>query len=97
MSDAGYRTAYVGKWHLASDMRTGHHYEHAPVPVERRGGYSDYWYVADMLELTSHGYDGYVFDGDNNKVEFKGYRADCITDFALNYLRDYDKEEPFFS
>ena len=53
MSDAGYRTAYVGKWHLASDMRTGHHYEHAPVPVERRGGYSDYWYVADMLELTS--------------------------------------------
>ena len=96
MSDAGYRTAYVGKWHLASDMRTGHHYEHAPVPVERRGGYSDYWYVADMLELTSHGYDGYVFDGDNNKVEFNGYRADCITDFALNYLRDYDKEEPFF-
>ncbi|MGI5896593.1 MAG: sulfatase-like hydrolase/transferase [Oscillospiraceae bacterium] len=96
MNDAGYRTAYVGKWHLASDMRTGHHYEHAPVPAERRGGYSDYWYVADMLELTSHGYDGYVFDGDNNKVEFKGYRADCITDFALNYLRDYDKEEPFF-
>ena len=49
-----------------------------------------------MLEFTSHGYDGYVFDGDGNKIEFKGYRADCINDFALEYLDNRDTEKPFF-
>lgn len=44
-NDAGYQTAYVGKWHLAS---TGDHqnYRTRPVPPERRGGWSDYWVAA---------------------------------------------------
>lgn len=49
-----------------------------------------------MLEFTSHGYDGYVFDEDNNRRDFKGYRADCITDFALEFFDVRDKEKPFF-
>ena len=49
-----------------------------------------------MLEFTSHGYDGYVFDENNNRVDFKGYRADCINDFALEYLDQYDGKKPFF-
>lgn len=92
---AGYRTAYVGKWHLASDEHENH-YETAPVPLERRGGYEDYWMAADVLEFTSHGYDGYVFDKDGNKVEFQGYRADCITEYALDYIESYDDDRPFF-
>ncbi len=91
---AGYDTAYIGKWHLASD-NDKNHYETTAVPKERRGGY-DYWMAADVLEFTSHGYDGYVFDTDNNKVEFKGYRADCITDFALDYIKNHDDTKPFF-
>jgi arylsulfatase A-like enzyme len=92
---AGYETAYVGKWHLASndercDFRT------KAVPPERRGGYKDYWMAADVLEFTSHGYDGYVYDKDMNRVDFKGYRPDCITDFALEYLRNKNSEKPFF-
>lgn len=34
--------------------------------------------------------DGYLFDENMNKIEFKGYRADCITDFALEFLEGYD-------
>ena len=49
-----------------------------------------------MLEFTSHGYDGYVFDGDGNQIDFTGYRADCINDFALEYLDNRDTEKPFF-
>ena len=39
-----------------------------------------------MLEATSHGYGGYVFDENMKKHAFDGYRVDCITDYALEYL-----------
>lgn len=97
-NEAGYETAYIGKWHLASDRikGIGFHCETEAVPEEKRGGYKDYWMAADVLEFTSHGYDGYVFDKDNRKVEFKGYRADCINDFALAYLDEKTSDKPFF-
>lgn len=97
-NEAGYETAYIGKWHLASDRFPGKglHCEKTAVPKEKRGGYKDFWMAADVLEFTSHGYDGYVFDGDCNKVEFKGYRADCINDFALDYLNQKSSDKPFF-
>ena len=44
--------------------------------------YNGFWRVSDVLEATSHGYDGYVFDENMNKLEFKGYRVDRINDFA---------------
>lgn len=100
IEEAGYETAYIGKWHLASDGEL----EQAPtidhtitaIPQEYRGGYTGYWRTADVLEFTSHGYDGYVFDENNNRVDFKGYRVDCITDLALDYFKERNKEKPFF-
>lgn len=95
-----YDCAYVGKWHLAStgelDQPLRLDYRYSAVPLEGRGGYKGYWRVADMLELTSHGYDGYVFDENMNKCEFKGYRVDCITDYALDYIENYKEDVPFF-
>ena len=92
LTEAGYDTAYIGKWHLASDSE--HRLATKPTPKERRGGY-DYWRAADILEFTSHGYNGYVFDENNNKLDFKGYRADKINDFAIEYLKKPHKK-PFF-
>ncbi len=96
-NEAGYDTAYIGKWHLASDRLPGIglHCEKTAVPKKKQGGYK-YWRAADVLEFTSHGYDGYVFDGEGNKLDFKGYRADCINDYALEYLDNRDKSKPFF-
>ncbi|MBR2956981.1 MAG: sulfatase-like hydrolase/transferase [Clostridia bacterium] len=96
-NEAGYDTAYIGKWHLASDRLPGIglHCESTAVPKNKQGGYK-YWRAADVLEFTSHGYDGYVFDGDGKRIDFTGYRADCINDFALEYLDKRDKEKPFF-
>ena len=67
----------------------------SPVPENKRGGYKDYWMASDILEFTSHGYDGYIFNKDMKRVDFKGYRADKITDFALEFLDNRDKKKPF--
>lgn len=93
MNEAGYDTAYIGKWHLASDFKFN--CEKTAIPKERLGGYK-YFRGADVLEFTSHGYDGYIFDEDGNKIDFKGYRADCITDFALEYIDNHKGDKPFF-
>ncbi len=96
-NEAGYQTAYVGKWHLASDRipNVGFHCEKTAIPKERQGEYQ-YWRAADILEFTSHGYDGYIFDGDGNQLDFKGYRADCINDYATEFIENRDKDKPFF-
>lgn len=86
LSQGGYEVGYVGKWHLASAK---HQYADLPVPPELRGGYKDFWLASDVLEFTSHGYDGFMFDQDGKKREFPPgrYRADAQTDWVLEYLR----------
>lgn len=95
LSAAGYEVGYLGKWHLASTGEN-QNYRTRAVPPEFRGGYQDFWLASDVLEFTSHGYDGHLFNAAMEKVEFKGYRVDCLTDFALDYLRTRTGEKPFF-
>ena len=94
LREAGYETAYVGKWHLATDREQN--YETVAIPKERRGGYEDYWMASDVLEFTSDGYGGFVFDREGNKVEFEKYRVDAMTDYVIDYLMNRNKEVPFF-
>ena len=100
IEEAGYETAYIGKWHLASDgeLEKPPTIDHTvtAIPRELRGGYTGFWRAADVLEFTSHGYDGFVFDEHGQRVDFKGYRADCINDMALEFLDGYTGEKPFF-
>lgn len=101
-NENGYETAYVGKWHLASNRASyqsppdEEYFETTAIPIERRGGYKDYWVASDVLEATSHGYDGYVFDGDGNRRDFIGYRADAINNYAIHYLQQKTSDKPFF-
>ena len=83
--DAGYRTGYIGKWHLADSE---------PVLEERRGGYQD-WLGANALEMVSDAYQCELFDGDNNPVRLPGYRVDALTDAAIRYV-DMNRSRPFF-
>lgn len=96
LKKAGYSLAYIGKWHLASD-EAQQRYETKPVPLKYRGGWDEYWVAADVVEFTSKGYGGYLYDQDMNKREFTGYRVDSVTDFALEYIRNYDDEDKPFA
>ena len=100
IEEAGYETAYIGKWHLASDgeLEKPPTIDHTvtAIPRQLRGGYTGFWRAADVLEFTSHGYDGFVFDENDQRIDFKGYRADCINDLALEFFDQYDGKRPFF-
>jgi arylsulfatase A-like enzyme len=83
--DGGYKTGYIGKWHLGSQT---------VVPEEERGGY-EYWLGANCTEFTSEAYHTVYYDNDNKPVRLPGYRVDATTDAAIRYI-DGHKDEPFF-
>ena len=82
---AGYRTAYIGKWHLASED---------PVPEAQQGGY-EYWLGSNLLEFTSEPYNTVMYDRARNVVKLPGYRVDALTDAAIRYI-DVHQEQPFY-
>ncbi|MBO9610155.1 MAG: sulfatase-like hydrolase/transferase [Paenibacillaceae bacterium] len=83
--EAGYRTGYIGKWHLAADE---------PVPTEQRGGY-ERWLAANLLEFSSDAYDTVVYDEQGDEVKLPGYRVDALTDAAIRFV-DEHRAQPFF-
>jgi arylsulfatase A-like enzyme len=86
--DAGYRTGYIGKWHLS---------ESNPVPAAERADF-DFWLASNLLEFTSDAYRTVVYDGDDQPVELPGYRADALTDAAIRFVADHSDPDgpPFF-
>jgi arylsulfatase A-like enzyme len=87
---AGYMAAYIGKWHLAGSGAIG------AVPVADRGGFDDFWEGSNVLERTSHPYEGSVWDGDGSEIRFANqYRVDFITDRVVEFLARRARE-PFF-
>lgn len=109
-SAGGYEVGYIGKWHLASggpvdwsklgrgEQNSSDDYKVLPIPFERRGGFKDFWIASDVLEFTSHGYGGHMFDANGQKVEWPEdvYRADFQTDLVLEYLDSRLRNRPFF-
>ena len=92
---AGYTANYVGKWHLApvdqNDKATL-----GPVPPQYRGGFDDFWEGCNVLELTSHPFEGSIWDAAGREIRFQDrYRVDFITDRVVGFL-DAAPREPFF-
>lgn len=92
-NEAGYRTAYFGKWHLAKESGL------KAVPKAKRAGYQD-WLGANTVETTSGPYSAVLWDNDDNEVQLPGYRVDAQTDAMIRYLGERaaepdDKRQPF--
>lgn len=86
-TDAGYDTAYVGKWHLNARGRSNY------IPPQDRQGF-DYWKV---LECT-HAYNRsrYFAGDDPTPRQWDGYDAIAQTEDVCTYLRERQSEKPLF-
>lgn len=82
---AGYRTGYIGKWHLSEGTGEG------PVPEANRGGYDD-WLAANCVELVSGPYSARLWDEKGEAVQLPGYRVDAQTDAAIRYIVERSRE-----
>ena len=86
LRDAGYQTAYIGKWHIDGSGRN------AFVPPERRLGF-DWW---KGFECTHDYLDSYYYFGDDPRPHpWQGYDADAQTDEACRFLREEVSDKPF--
>lgn len=87
LSAAGYRTAYIGKWHLAKlpGWRA--------IPQHLRGGF-DYW---RGFEVRNDPFDSYYFaDDDPARREIDGYQTDGLFSAAVEFLEDHETDDrPF--
>src|SRR6185312_5598659 len=81
---------HIGKWHLGPPSDKG------PVAKDFRGGFDDLWQSSNVLESTSHPYEGDLYDGDGKPMHFENiYRTDYMTNLAQNFLRSSAAKSPF--
>jgi len=87
LASRGYRTAYIGKWHLDGHGRSSY------IPRERRQGF-DYF---KALECTHNYNQSYFYQGDDAlKRQWNGYDALAQTEDAISYMqRHAGVERPF--
>ncbi len=84
---AGYRTGYIGKWHLDGPDRAGF-----TPPGPRRQGY-DFWAVNNC----SHNYTNTFYYRDTPaRVPVKGYEPIVQTGLAREFITARDRNKPFF-
>jgi len=84
-NQAGYETAYIGKWHLDGRDRS------AFVPKERRQGFR-FWRAMGC----THDYNNSYYYGDENvKLKWEGYDAIAQTRQAQQYIREHSGGKPF--
>jgi arylsulfatase A-like enzyme len=77
--EAGYRTGYIGKWHLES-TRAGF------VPHARRQGFDDFWAVHGCNH--DHFDSPYYMEDPDKELTHAGYEPDSQTELAIGFMRD---------
>jgi len=92
-NDAGYHTAYVGKWHLDGSNQREHY-----VPPTRRGNFQ-HWMG---YENNNNQNECYIYGTECETPErLPGYETDSLTDCFLQHLQSHvgtgDEYQPFFA
>ena len=83
MKEAGYETLMTGKWHLAGD------------PIQR--GFERYFGHLSGATNYFTGDDTFRLDKEKFEIPATGfYTTDANTDYAIQFLKERDKDRPFF-
>lgn len=105
LREQGYRTCWIGKWHLDGRKREGLDYSlqenkdsRRIIPVSRRGGFQD-WFA---YENNNKPFDCRIHtDRGGETVSFRlpGYETDALTDILIGWIaeRAGKGDEPFFA
>ncbi len=102
--EAGYRTAWIGKWHLDGNRPDlnlklrENRADRRKIPKERRGGFEDWW----GYENSNHPFGCWVHtdrNGETASYRLPGYETDSLTDILIGWLKEQvenRQEQPFF-
>lgn len=85
LKGAGYRTGYIGKWHLDGNDSPGF------VPPERRRAF-DYWAA---FNVDHRHYDWSYFRDEPVPIRVSGFEPDYQTGLAIDFLRQPGRQ-PFY-
>jgi arylsulfatase A-like enzyme len=100
--DAGYHTAWFGKWHLGGFQESKGRAAHYILPQEMRGGF-DTWVG---YENNNSQWDSWVHGGQGRDAfhyRLPGYETDELTNLFIRHLRERaeanrgGKRKPFFA
>ncbi len=94
--DAGYRTSYVGKWHLASTQNAVGHNAGMDfwVHPKLRGGFEDWmgFELSNNFWKTAYCTDDRMWP----PKWIEGYQTDRLVDLSLDYLKGLGRNQPWF-
>ena len=97
LTDSGYETGYIGKWHLWANQ-AGHHNEakNSYIPPEMqkyRLGFDGYWAA---YNFNHHYYEAFYFESTPKRIWVDGYEPDVQTDMAISFIQEKaHSEKPF--
>ncbi|MGC8971268.1 MAG: sulfatase family protein [bacterium] len=95
LTENGYETAYIGKWHLWANQ-LGNHYDPKNSfvpPGPYRLGFDGFWAAYNFHHEY---YQGYYHTNSPEKIFIEGYEPDGQTNIAIEVLRNYSSSgKPF--
>lgn len=98
LGDAGYRTAYIGKWHLYAN-EWGNHYDpknsYIPAGPDRLG--FDDFFAAYNFHHEYYGEHAYYHLNSPKKIFVEGYEPDAMTSLAVDKLGELSSQDQPFS
>lgn len=96
LSEVGYETCYIGKWHLWANV-WGDHFnpDNSYIPEGQRLGFNDF-FAGFNFHHDYYSPLAYYHLNSKEKIYYDGYEPDCQTDMAIEHLTRLSQgDKPF--